>query len=93
MLVEVNDATGGWLKIATFDGDFKNYVRGEKNNRRGRDLKQFVEGPCGWVPGPCVHTHTLCCGGIEQTPSAVADCASRWESDYAKGRLGLQLGI
>ena len=92
-MVEVNDDTGGWLKTANFDGTL-NIMSGVKhNNRKGREMKQFVEGPGGWSPGPYGRNHSLCSGGIEQIPSVVAVYASRWEIISAKGRLGLQLEI
>ena len=91
--MEVNDAICGYLTISTFGREFKNYVWGKHNKITVRDIKQFVEGPVGWAPGTCNHPHDLCCGGLEQTPSAVADCVSRWESVSAKGRLVFQLEI
>ena len=72
-------------------GTLKIMYGGKHNNRIGRDLNQFVEGPGGWAPVTCGHPHALCRGGLENTPSVVADRASRLESVSAKGRLRLQL--
>ena len=63
------------------------------NNRTGREMKQFLEGTRVWAPSPCGHSHSLFCGGIQQTSSMIADYVSHWEIISAKGPLGLEFDI